>query len=266
MHKHEASSMLAFGIILRGEGIVGLHCFIVLFQVRGIGFRIDRVLQMPASTRYHLVLRIAQQLGITALWVFLYDQIFVAKRLVFQSHTSAHQEEMIICIVHLLVLGIIFHQTGQCLASKGIIAQLLMLQHTSHQEGITQELMRGLHLLLCHGYLFQIKGLVARVVLQRIHVLLSLIAIVYLYVIFALFQLGYAFWQFSIHGKSALVCPSPVVGILSLAPLAEEGILALLHRIGIAEIPSLLGITARLLPIGHSRILLGLCLGIGLLG
>ena len=216
---------------------------------------------MAASACNEFVSGVGQQLGIGIVRIFAHHLLAVITGLLRQAHTSAYQEKVVAGIGNLFVLGIVSNESEQGLACQGEVAKPLLLQHAGLEQGVAQYLVRCGHLLLRYGYLLQVEGLVSGVVLHAVVEFLFLIVSAGVFPFLGLHQFGQPLGHLSVHGKTALVGPSPVVGVPALAPLAEEGVLALEHGIGVAEIPALPGFVLLHLPVGVLALLLGSTLG-----
>ena len=217
-----------------------------------VGGGVERVFHVLAVAHILLVVRVGEQCGPLALRILALQARQPCPRLPHVALAGIEQEEVVIHVVHVLVVGILVGEPSQMSLAEPQVVELVFEDDARMVESVLQYLVAGCHLLLGEGYLRQ-------VVLAAVRVEGGAVGGRRLVVRQAVGR----------HVGSVVVCQSvgvvgclrarhhrlvdalPVVHILALAPQFLEGGLTLADGQRVVEIPCV-GLLRADVPLGSS--------------
>ena len=200
-----------------------------------VGGGIERVLKMHSLAGILGEVRIGEQHRPLALGIIGFQLLHVGLGCGMVALPAIEQEEMIVDICHLLILGILGEQPVELLLAQRQVVEFVLEDDTAVEESVHDDGIAGRNLLFGEGNLLEIVFTLVGVVLGRVLDVLQRVAdglgggdgVLLLLREFLLVEAGH----------DGLVHALPVVHILPFAPQALELRLALAHRQGIVEIP-----------------------------
>ena len=218
---------------------VAAHFAVAVFLERFVGSRIKRVFYVYAKLRVFLEVGVVEDGCPLAFGIFLFQQTDIVVGGGWFSLARIEQEQVVVHIVHLLVVGIVVGKPAQVLLAQGEVVQLVFEDDTRMVQAVFQYLVAGCHLVFRERNLCQVVFAFVRVVHGTVCRLCQGVLLGF----HRCYRVALCFRQLrhlTIRARFAhhrLVHALPVVGILALAPLAFEGGFTLTHRHRVIEIP-----------------------------